>query len=104
MSRNGGYKIIDFSGFEFPTGTSRTADIHGLGDVYGVIESTNKRTIVSGLKVRSGSSPYMHEEFDDMEIHFMPSSGNMVGTVYAGNGSVQITVTSANSITVTRTV
>lgn len=104
MSRKGGYKIIDFNGFEFPSGTSITQDIHGLGNIYEAIESTNKRTIVSGLKVRTGSSPYTHEEFDDMEVHFMPSSGNMVGTVYAGNGSVEITVTSVNTITITRTV
>lgn len=101
MSRKGGYKIIDFKHVEFTSGTAQDAQTHGLTGVFESIEGTNKRTILSGLAIKSGSS---YEEFDDMEVHFMPSSGNMVTTVYAGNGTVQITITPTDTITITRTV
>lgn len=95
--RNGGYQIIDFKNVNFTSGQVKTFKASKLA-LYDVIESTNKRTIVSGLVVDS-------IEFDDMEVHFAVSSeSNFIGTVYVGAGTVQIRIAPNNAITVTRTV
>lgn len=89
----GGYKVIPFGGYNFPNGQARNKSVHHL-DVYGRIESTNKRTIVEGLEVAG-------VEYDAMEVHFAVSSSNYVGTVYAGNGTIQFTITPEDTITIT---
>lgn len=89
----GGYKVIPFGGYNFTSGQATTKATHKL-DIYDRLESTNKRTIVEGLEVGG-------VEYDAMEVHFKVSSTNFVGTVYAGTGTVQFTITPEDTITIT---
>ena len=86
--KKGGYKIIDFKGTQITTSAVTIKGIHKA------IESTNKRTVVSGL-VQSGV------EYDDFDCLFTSSSnGSFVGTALCGAQKLTITVTSADSVTV----
>lgn len=86
--KKGGYKIIDFKGTPITTSAVTIKGIHKA------IESTNKRTVVSGL-VKSGV------EYDDFDCLFTSSSnGSFVGAALCGAQKLTITVTSADSVTV----
>ena len=90
MSRKGGYKIIDFGGVVFTSGSEKT-----VPGVYDAIESTNKRTVVSGLVVGS-------TEYNDMEVNFVVSSGDFVGVVaLPDSGSISFAIASDDGVTVT---
>lgn len=90
MSRRGGYKIIDLEGTALTSGTEAT-----IPGVYDAVESTNKRTVVSGLVVGG-------EEYNDMEVNFVVSSGDFVGTVtLPDSGSISFVIASDDGVTVT---
>lgn len=90
MSRKGGYKIIDFGGVALTSGTEAT-----IPGVYDAIESTNKRTVVSGLVVGG-------TEYNDMEVNFVVSSGDFVGVVTTpDSGSISFVIASDDGVTVT---
>lgn len=86
--KKGGYKIIDFKN------TPIAAAAVTIKGIYESIESTNKRTVVSGL-VKAGV------EYDDFDCLFtVGSNGNFIGTALCGAQKLTITVTSADSVTV----
>lgn len=90
MSRKGGYKIIDFGGISLISGTKKT-----IPGVYDAIESTNKRTVISGLVVGS-------KEYNDMEVNFVFNSGAFAGEVVLPNiGSMSFSVANDDGVTVT---
>lgn len=90
MSRKGGYKIIDFGGVAFTSGTEKT-----ISGIYDAIESTNKRTVISGLVVGS-------TEYNDMEVNFVVSSGDFVGIVtLPDSGSISFAIADDDGVTVT---
>lgn len=92
--RKGGYKIIDFKSYNFTSAEATEKTSHGL-DIYDSIESTNKRTVVSGLVVGG-------TEYDDMEVHFkVGEASNFNGTTNLGDSTISITVSDTNTITVT---
>lgn len=89
MSRKGGYKIIDFGGISLISGTKKT-----IPGVYDAIESTNKRTVISGLVVGS-------TEYNDMEVNFVFISGAFVGYVaFPNSGSISFSVANDDGVTV----
>ncbi len=86
--KKGGYKIIDFKNTPIAAAAVTIKGIHKS------IESTNKRTVVSGL-VKAGV------EYDDFDCLFTSSdNGSFVGTALCGAQKLTITVTSADSVTV----
>lgn len=90
MSLKGGYKIIDFKGTALTSGTEAT-----IPGVYEAIESTNKRTIVSGLVVGG-------TEYDDMPVLFTVDSTSFVSIVtLPDSGSISFVVASDDGVTVT---
>lgn len=93
MSKLGGYKIIDLSGSAFATGVESTKP-----GVYKAIESTNKRTVVSGLVMDS-------VKYDDMDVTFIVDGSNFVGhVILTAKKTLDFKVTSADGVTVTLTV
>ena len=92
MSRNGGYKIIDFKGVPFTSGTEKT-----INGIYDAIESTNKVTLVSGLVIGS-------TEYDDMFVPFNVNGTDFEGLITFADGStVEIDVADNDGVTVTYT-
>ena len=91
MSKLGGYKIINFKGTSFTSGTEATVD-----GVYDAIESTNKRTVVSGL-VLGGV------EYDDFSVLFTVSGTDYVAYVPIVDGTYSITIVVADDDGVTVT-
>lgn len=90
MSRKGGYKIINFGGVVFTSGTEKT-----VPGIYDAIESTNKRTVVSGLVVGS-------TEYNDMEVNFVVDTGDFVGIVaLPDSGSISFVIADDDGVTVT---
>lgn len=93
MSKLGGYKIIDLSGSAFATGVESTKP-----GVYEALESTNKRTVVSGLVMDS-------VEYDDMDVPFTVEGSDYVGhVILTAKNTLDFKVTAADGVTVTLTV
>lgn len=87
--KKGGYKIIDFSAGSFD-GTQKPVVIPG---VYEAIESTNKRTVVSGLAIAG-------VEYDDFDALFVVINSNFAARVQANDKIITITVTSSDAVIV----
>lgn len=81
--KKGGYKIIDLSSGTF-TGSQQPVSVPG---VYEAVESTNKRTVVSGLTIAG-------VELDDFGALFtINSSGNYEASVpYGLAKAVKLTI------------
>lgn len=90
--KKGGYKIIDFSKGTFD-GTQKSVIIPGIHEA---IESTNKRTVVSGLTVAG-------VEYDDFDALFVGAGANLTAKVTAGSKTLGISVSSADAVIATLT-
>mgnify|MGYP006891094094 CR=1 FL=1 len=88
--KKGGYKIIDLSKGTFD-GTQKPVVIPG---VHEAIESTNKRTVVSGLTVKG-------VEYNDFDALFVDGGASLSAKVTAGSKTIDIAVTSADAVIVT---
>lgn len=90
MSKNGGYRIIDFKDIPITSGTEVT-----IPGIYEAIESTNKRTVVSGL-VLGGT------EYDDMNVVFSVSSTSFIGCVFLDAATtISFVIADDDGVTVT---
>lgn len=91
MSMKGGYKIIDLKRTDFESGVEAT-----VPGVYEAIESTNKRTIVSGLVLDD-------VEYDDFPALFtvIESGFNAYIPIVDGTHSITIDVADDDGVTVT---
>lgn len=85
--KKGGYKIIDFKGIEIGTSSKK------IPGIYEAIESTNKRTVVSGL-VKSSV------EYDDFDALFAVSGSNFTCKAAAGAQFITIVVKPDDTVTV----
>lgn len=83
---NGGYQIIDCKGIEVETGGSEL-----IPGIYSTIESTNKRTVLSGLVLDE-------EELDDIAILFEVVGDELIGAV----NNIRFIVSSDDTLAVTR--
>lgn len=88
--KKGGYKIIDFSNAPFD-GTQKPVAIPGIHES---IESTNKRTVVSGLTIKG-------VEYDDFDALFVAIATGFNAKVTAGSKVIDITVTTADAVIIT---
>lgn len=91
MSKKGGYKIVDLKGTSLTSGTEAT-----IVGMYDAIESTNKRTIISGLVVGS-------TEYDDFPVLFTVSGTSFVATQKITGATIDIVVADDDGVTVTVT-
>lgn len=89
MGRKGGYKIIDFKGENFVSGTGKT--VSGL---FNNIAETDKRIVMSGVSVGG-------KAFKDFEVNFALVSSKYTATVVLGGSSTTITVDNGDEITFT---
>lgn len=89
--RNGGYKVLNFNGYNFQNNHETPSSVHGLNDIYDRIESTNKQIMVSGLVIDG-------IEFDDMFANFMVVSSKYETTIFVGEGSIIIEIDANNKV------
>lgn len=89
MGRKGGYKIIDFKGENFVSGTGKT--VSGLFDR---IAENDKRVVMSGVSL-GGTA------LKDFDVNFALVSSVYTAKVFIGGSLVTITVDGDDEITFT---